>query len=405
MKRVATTVAIILAIITLLLISWQLRRIVLLFIISLALAATARAPLDFLMKRGIPRAYATAIVYMVGIVGLLGFIYGLSLPLASELEQISRDAAALYRRIETTWHTNNSLVSTLAAHLPTPEQFATFMTGGDKTNIAQTALHFTGTLLENISEFLIALILSMYWITDELRFERLWLSLLPGEQRARARNAWRALEDGVGSYIRSEVFQSLLAGAILVVGYWLLRVHYPFLWSLIVALAWLIPLVGSLIALVPLWLIASLNVGPLIATSAVIFTALVLAVMEFFVETRLYTRDRYGKVLVLLVMLALVDAFGFIGLLVAPIVATAIQIILNEIFAPSTLLVSEVRTVPATPAAAKATSLNVAALRTRLDEVRTLSTRMDDAAAAPINNMTQRLEGLLEKAENIGESA
>ena len=58
MKRIAAIVAVTLGIITLFVVTWQLRQIVLLFIISLTLAAVARAPIDFLIKRRIPRALA-----------------------------------------------------------------------------------------------------------------------------------------------------------------------------------------------------------------------------------------------------------------------------------------------------------------------------------------------------------
>jgi putative permease len=404
MKRVATIVAIILAVITLLLVSWELRRIVVLFIVSLGIAATVRGPLDFLMKRGIPRVYGIAIIYTLSILALFCLVYGLSLPLGGEFERLSKDATTMYRQLETSPYLGR-FSSILAARLPTSEQFAAFMTGGEQTSIARAIIQLTGTLVENISELLISIILSMYWITDEVRFERLWLSLLPGEQRTRARNAWRSLESGVGAYIRSELIQSILAGAFLAVGFRLIGLHYPVLWSLFIALAWLIPLVGPLIALIPLWLIASINGGWLLATLAVLYAAVVLGVMEFFVESRLYTRDRYAKVLVLLVMLALVDAFGLVGLLVAPIAATAIQILLNEIFAPPTPLSAEVRQANAVGAesntGANTATVNVAALRARLEEVRALVNPMDQVGSKRITNMTERLEALLEKAEQI----
>jgi predicted PurR-regulated permease PerM len=393
MKRVASIVAVILAVITLFVVIWQLRQIVLLFIISLTIAATVRAPIDFLMKRRIPRAFATAIVYAIGVIGLFGLLYGLSLPLTNELQQMSQDVTKVYGQLQGRWQTGHSFGAFLAARLPSADQFTAFISGGsDTTSLAEAAIVFTSHLVKNISELLISIILSMYWTTDEVHFERLWLSLLPGEQRVRARNAWHSLESGVGAYVRSELIQSLLAGVALSIGFRLLGLHYPVLWALFVALTWLIPLVGGLIAVIPLWLIASMNGGPLIAIATVFYTVAVLVVMEFFVEKRLYTRDRYAKVLVLLVMVALVDAFGLVGLLVAPIVATAIQIAVNELLAAPTR--TEVS--PATAA------IDMSTLRARLEEVQTLIHRVEaPSSALRIANMAERLEGLLEKAEKI----
>lgn len=394
MKRIATIVAVILGVITLFVVTWQLRRIVVLFIISLTIAGVARAPIESLMKRRIPRGFATAIVYAIGVLGLIGLIYALSLPLSHEVQQMAQDMNTVYGRLQRQWLTGQGFGSVLTSRLPSADQLAAFLGGNDgTTSLATTAIEFTGNLVENISELLISIILSMYWATDEIRFERLWLSLLPGEQRARARKVWRSLESGVGSYIRSELVQSFLAGVALTLGFELLGLHYPFLWALFVALAWFMPLVGGLVAVIPLWLVSSLNNGPVLATIAVLYTVAVLVVMEFFVEKRLYTRDRYAKVLVLVVMVALVDAFGLIGLLVAPIAATAIQIGLNELMATPTP--TRIELTPATSAA------DISILRKRLDEVQALIHGSEAPSSLRMVNMAERLDDLLEKTEKI----
>ncbi len=57
--------------------------------------------------------------------------------------------------------------------------------------------------------------------------------------------------------------------------------------------------------------------------------------MEFYLEPRLYTRTRYWRVLVLLIMLAMTDAFGLLGLLASPPLATALQIWINNLLIPA----------------------------------------------------------------------
>ncbi len=389
MKRVAAIVAVILTVITLLIVLWELERIVLLFILSLTIAATVRAPIDALMKRGLPRAVATGIVYLIAVLGLAGLIYAVSSPLASELERVAKDVTNAYSRLQAGWLGGSQLRPFLGS-LPTADQFTAFMTGGqDTSSLAQALLTFSSTMVEGVSEVLIAIILSMYWTTDELRFERLWLSLLPSERRARARNAWHLLEAGVGAYIRSELLQSLLAGILLALGFRWLGLHYPVTWALYIAFAWLVPLVGALIAVVPLGLVVALNVNPFVALLAILYTLVVLSLMEFGVEPHLYTRDRYAKVLVLLVMLAMVDVFGLFGLLVAPIVATAIQILLNALVAT---------TAPVSTPAAQ--TVDVSALQARLDEVQALVQQTPSETSPRITNLAKRLDELLKKAEH-----
>lgn len=177
---------------------------------------------------------------------------------------------------------------------------------------------------------MLAAVLSIYLAIGRMRFERLWLSLVPPEQRSHARRYWYRLNGAVGAYLRSEVLQTMFAGALLAGGYWLIGIKYPFLLAVIAALAWLVPLLGAVFALIPL-----LTIGWLSGLQAVLFglvyTAAVLAFMEFFVERRLYRHERYWGVLVVLVMMAMGDALGLLGLLVAPPVAIALQSWINDL--------------------------------------------------------------------------
>ena len=70
--------------------------------------------------------------------------------------------------------------------------------------------------------------------------------------------------------------------------------------------------------------------GPVTAILAAVFTIVVLLLLEFYVQRRLYTDGRYWGVLLIVIMLAAVDAFGFIGLLLAAPIALAMQIAINE---------------------------------------------------------------------------
>ena len=95
---------------------------------------------------------------------------------------------------------------------------------------------FFGTILN----VLIIVVLSLYWSIDRVHFERLWLSLL-GRRAANAHAIPGAIEHATGAYLQREAVQSLSAGCMLGIGFWLLQQPYPVLSAAIGALAWLIP--------------------------------------------------------------------------------------------------------------------------------------------------------------------
>src|SRR5262249_2460673 len=150
--------------------------------------------------------------------------------------------------------------------------------------------------------------------------------------------------------------QSVLAGLLIAPGLWLLGVDYPVLWALLISIAWLIPLVGGLIFLIPLWLMVWVGEGALIATVASLYALAILAFMEFFVERRLYQQTRFSHVLIVLVMLILVSAYGIVGLLLAPLLAITIEVVIGKLV--------ESATRPVTPEIA---DIDVTQLQIRVD--------------------------------------
>jgi predicted PurR-regulated permease PerM len=261
-------------------------------------------------------------------------------------------------------------------------------------------LGVTLSLVDFISQTILVLVLSLYWSADRVRFERLWLSLLPAEQRVRARTIWGAVETGVGAYIRSELVQSLIAVLVLSVGYTLIGIRYPVLIALTVALLWLVPLVGGLLALVVV-LAAGLLSGPLAAGGAVALTVALLAVLEMKVEPRMFDRKSYNAILVLVVMIAMTDAFGLPGLVVAPALAVAIQICIAELTSPIVPVVAGTPSIVSQPSAAQATP-QVAQIRDRLTTVHTILKQMDEPSPSLVN-MADRLEGLVKRLDPIVE--
>jgi hypothetical protein len=253
---------------------------------------------------------------------------------------------------------------------------------------------------DGISHLLLILVLSLYWSSDQVRFERLWLSLLRSEQRARARTIWRDAEAGLGAYIRSELIQSLLAVLFLSVAYTVIGLQYPVAVALVAAVLWFVPLVGGLLVL-GLVAVAGLITSPVIAVVAVAITIAVLAVLELFVEPKLFERKSYNPILALLIMIAMADAFGLLGLIAAPPLAVAVQICLSELANPVMPVAGGVTSVVRQPASTQVTP-QVTDLRNRLAMVRQMLSQMKEPSPRLVN-MTERLEGLIKELDPIVE--
>jgi predicted PurR-regulated permease PerM len=246
-------------------------------------------------------------------------------------------------------------------------------------------LGFTQGLGDLVSGALIVFFLSLYWSLDQIHFERLWLSLLSSGQRKQARGIWRTIELDLGAYIRSEVIQSLLAGLLLGLGYWLLGSPYPILLAVVGALAWLIPVVGALLAVI-LPLLMGLLTGVQLSLVTALYTLAVLVVLQFWVEPRLFRRKWDNPILTLVILLAMADAFGLLGILLAPPLSAVCQILWNLLFSHR---------------AVSGAAEQVSDLKERQARALEMIQAMDEPPMALVTSSMERLTQLIEKAEPV----
>ena len=378
MKRVAWFTLVVFATFTLALLFWEFRVAVLLFMLSLVVAATVRPLVDRFAAHRVPRGLALLLTYAIGIGGIIALVVILSGPLLNDLQQLTKNVASGYEQMRTQWPTGSPFQQALAQQLPSTDQLYQLFTGA----LPQTVLGITLGSFDLLGQLLIVLVLSIYWSADQEHFKRLWLSLLPFAQRARARLIWQTLESGLGAYLRSQVIQTVLAVILLGLGYQLLGLQYPVALALIGAIGWLIPWVGLLLAVIPaLWvgLSSSLALG-LIAAA---FTIGVLCFLEFVVEPRLFNRRRFSSLLVVIVVL--VDEFGLIGILLASPLATAIQILAGQLMRSTTT----VKTTLAQP---------MSALQAQFASAKSLLAAETIPPGPELNNLVDRLGQLIDQA-------
>jgi predicted PurR-regulated permease PerM len=363
---------------------WQFRIVVIYVLISLALAATVRP----IARSGSRRSFVTRLllillyVLSIGILGLLIFL--VSRLLIGDLQELAQTIAAQSNWILPPWLQGGLFQQALERWLPTPEKLFEAITS-QRQLMLSAALGFTQGIGGIVSGLIVILFLSIYWSINQNHFERLWLSLLPSEQRTHARDIWRTLEHDLGAYIRSEIIQSLLAVLLLGLGYWLLGSQYPALLAVVGAVAWLVPVVGAALAVI-LPLLLGLLTGAQFSLFTVLYTLIVLVALQIWVEPRLFRRKWNNPLLTLVILLALADAFGLLGIILAPPLSVACQILWN-------LLASD-RLAPDA-------ALQVSDLKERQARLRLAIQEMEGPPPPLVLSSMERLAGLLEKAEPL----
>jgi putative permease len=363
---------------------WQFRVVVVYVLLSLVIAATFRPISKGESRHNLKTRLLLVLQYLVAfvVVGLLIFIVGRFL--IHDFQQLAQNLSEQSAWVLPRWLAGGPL----AQWLPTPGNLFTGITSQPSMALS-AVLGFTESIGNVLSGLVIALFLSVYWSINQNHFERLWLSLLPAEKRKSARNIWRTIEADLGAYSRSELIQSILAVIALGIGYWLLGSPYPALLAVTGAIAWMIPVVGGVLALI-LPLMLGLLSSPQLALMSVLYTILVLVILQVSVEPRLFKIKQDNPLLTFVILLAMADAFGLLGIIVAPPVSVILQslwrLLVHENVAPEIVV-------------------HISDLKERHAQLRVSIEQMDGPPPPLVVSSMERLTGLLEKAEPILENA
>lgn len=329
MKRLMLYAAIVLATLLGLQILWQFRLVLLLFILSLFVATAIRPLVNLLTARGLSNVAAQLLLYLLGLCAILLLFILLGDALLLELNILANRAVIEYESLYRRWQEGAAWQQTAVSYL-SALPFSTAQ-DTDLQEMLPAVVLVTRSITTAVGSGLLLLALSVYWSADQYRFERLWLSLLPPRQRIYARDGWREIENAVGSYLRSQTIQSILAALLLGLGAALAHLDFPILLALLGSLAAFVPLFGGLVIGVIAFGLGSLQSLPL-GLGAGAFALILFLLLEFIVKPRLWPRGRRSFLLTILLVFPLLEAFGLWGLLVAPPLAAALEVLIAQTY-------------------------------------------------------------------------
>ena len=361
---------------------WQFRIVVVYVLISLLLAAVLRPMVNRLSGRRFLVRIAWILLYLV-ILGGFGYLLFLAGKTAfNEIQNLIQALSAQDEWILPTWLDGSLFQQTLITQLPPPSMLFEAFTGDEGQLVLPTLLGITQGIGGFVAAALIILVLSIYWSLNQIHFERLWLSLLPSGQRKQARGIWRTIEPDAGAYIRGQVMQSLLAGVLFGLGFWLLGSPYPALLALLGALASLVPMVGLVLAVIPVLLVGLMTSVPLGLFTA-LYTSIVMIALGIWVKPLLFKRRWDNPILTVVLLVALADVFGLVGLIIAPPVSVVCQILWNRLVSHRAVVGAAVR---------------VSDLKERQAHLRDTIEALKESPPPLVTSSMERLALLIEKA-------
>ncbi len=287
--------------------------------------AEALSPLVSRLERFVRRGFAVGIVYLAVTAVFAGLAWSIVPTVLSQGEQLVQAAPALTERVRVWIGQQNSAlgfqISTLFDSLP--------------SHLGSFLVWLPLRLFRSTLQALVVVFLSIYWLFGSPGLQRFTLTLFPPDHRADAGHVLVRMGQAMGGYVRGAAINAVIMGALAWLGLSLLHVPYALTLGALTMLLEPIPLLGPILAAVPVVLIA-LSVSPTLALYALgLYTVLQQVEGQVLTPNIMRSQTDVPQTLVLFAVLAGGALGGLLGVLVSIPLAAAARVFVLEVLAPA----------------------------------------------------------------------
>jgi predicted PurR-regulated permease PerM len=205
-------------------------------------------------------------------------------------------------------------------------------------SVAAAVAAQAGNVLKNVASFLFSLVITLFilffFLRDGVAVRRVIDRTLPfpGDQRQRL---VKQTEDLVSASVIATLLIAVIQGIAGGLAFALLGVRSPVVWGVVMGVASFIPLVGTALVWLPaaLWLLAT---GSLAKGIVLVGIGALIGNVDNVVRPMLLSgKSEMNGLLVFLSLMGGVSAFGFIGIVLGPLVAATVVALLDSYTEPA----------------------------------------------------------------------
>ncbi len=304
--------------------SWILLKlldVIFLIFIAFIFVSTLRSPVDFLVKRKIPRPLSIGIIYLV-VIGLIILIFRVIIPpLIEQTSLLIENLPSLINQVNDILIINNISSDQISGSI-------TGQLGNFGSNAVTITAGFFNSIFSIMTMFVITFYSLLYWeqITNMVK------SLFTGENEKRAEKLIKNLEFGLGAWVRGQITLVIIIGVITYIGLALLGVPYALPLAIVAGLSEIVPVIGPIVGAIPA-ILAGFTVSPIIgiATVALYFVIQQLE-NNLIVPTVMRRAIGINPLVTILALIIGTKLYGIMGAVLAVPVAVTIKIFANEFF-------------------------------------------------------------------------
>lgn len=321
---------------------WLLYRfymVIFILLVAVFLGTVIRPIVNWLYKRGLPRAVGVILVYVILLAFLIGFIV-LLFPLVFDQGSIVIKSIPDQYQHLLNWMINspNQLIRSLNQILPLelPGFITVTQTDTQQLASAEVTLGYITTASRVVFFTIVILLLAFYWTLEGPRTIQSLINLLPKAHQKNIADLIGTMESKIGYFIAGQGVLCLVIGVMAFIAYMIIGLPNALVLALVAGILEAVPMVGPALGAIPAGVIA-LSISPT-KLIWVIGATIIIQILENNLLVPRIMKKAVGvnPFVSLLAIFAFSSLFGVAGALLAIPVAAIIQILLNRfVFTPS----------------------------------------------------------------------
>ena len=311
---------------------YSLHQIITILVIAFLLAYILEPIASFLEAKGLSRAFATTIIFIL-IFLILGLASWLIIPgLFNELFALQNRIAAkgsadFIHSIEKFINSNFAFIDLESLDL---QQKVDELL----VNFADQLLSIISNALSIISAIVIIPFIVFFLIKDGRTMKKSFISYVPNRYFEMTLNVLHKIDLQLGGYLRGQFIEAFVVGILSVIALWLLDVQYFILIGAFAGLANMIPYVGPVAGAVPAILVTIVNGGDSAKILYIIGAFAAVQLIDNVVLQPMVLSKSVNLHPLIIVLAVLIGGhfFGLLGMLLAVPASGIIKVTSNELY-------------------------------------------------------------------------
>jgi len=306
------------------------RDAILIIFVSLILASAFGPWLDWMQKHKIPRALGVLAIYIILFSIIFGAIYLIIPPIIKEINELVKSFPFYYEKIAANWQSFRAFSDShqWSQNIQSSLNGIQSSLGLAAGNVFSTIFSFFG----GIFSFFIILVLTFYMAVDDQAIKKTIRSVLPIDYQPYSMHLINRIQEKIGLWLRGQIFLSLVIFAVSWIGLSILGVKYALVLAVFAGVTEIIPYLGPFIGALPAVFIAFTQ-SPLLGIITIVLYIVIQQSENYFLVPKVMQKAvGLNPIIVIIAIMIGAKIAGILGVLLAVPVATAISVVVSDIF-------------------------------------------------------------------------